>query len=159
MDNRQHYLPWVALWGGVFGFLNGMPVLCGCCMLWLPLAGLLSVMNVSNKAGSTVSFAEGAVIGLIAGAIAGVLSGLLCGAVSATMGTAIVEWARGVPTLSPQQIAQIEQGYGHPATSFFRMSCTFSIVGPALGAIGGLIGAAVFKKGPSSGPVPQPQAY
>lgn len=159
MDNQQHYLPWVAIWGVVFGFLNGMPVLCGCCLLWFPLAGLLAVMNVANKAANTISFAEGAVIGLIAGGIAGVLSGILSGAFAATMGTAIVDWARSVPTFTPQQVAQIEQGYGNPAVSFLGLGCTFAVVGPALGAIGGLIGSAVFKKGPSSGPVPQPQAY
>ena len=79
MDNKEHYLPWVAIWGLVFGVISGIPLLNCCCFLWFPIGALLTVMNVANKAGRTVEFAEGAILGLIVGGIAGVSSGMIGG--------------------------------------------------------------------------------
>lgn len=159
MDNKQHYLPWIAIWGAVFGVISGIPLINCCCFLWFPLAGLLSVMNISAKANASVSFAEGAVVGLLSGLIAGVLSGVFSGALSAAAGPALLDFYRGVPNLPPETLAQLEAAYSNPGASFFQSCCMFTVVGPAFGAIGGLIGAPIFKKGPGGGGMPQPQAY
>jgi hypothetical protein len=164
MDNKQHYLPWVAIWGAVFGVASGIPMLnCCCCFLWFPLAGLLSVMNVSNKANVTIPLAEGAVLGLIAGAIAGVMSGVMSGAFqalsSSNMG-AVADMYRNIPNMPPEVVALLEAQATNPAAGFFQSCCLHSVIGPACGALGGLIGSAVFKKGPGTGgALPQPQAY
>jgi hypothetical protein len=159
MDNKQHYLPWVAIWGAVFGVISGIPLVNCCCFLWFPVAGLLAVMNIANKANVTVPFAEGAVVGLLTGLIAGVISGMFSGALGAAGGSALVDFYRGLPNITPEVMAQIEAQYSNPAATFFQSCCMFTVVGPAFGAIGGLIGSAIFKKGPSGGGVPQPQAF
>ncbi len=162
MDNKEHYLPWVAIWGLVFGVISGIPLLNCCCFLWFPIGALLTVMNVANKAGRTVEFAEGAILGLIVGGIAGVSSGMIGGTISALSGTASLEMVRSLPNLPPDQREMMEAMYGNPATSFAMSCCMHSVIGPALGAIGGLIGSAVFKKdgsGSGGGAMPQPRAY
>jgi hypothetical protein len=158
MDNKQHYFPWVAIWGAVFAVVCAIPLLNCCCFLWFPVAGLLSVMNVSNKANATVPFAEGALVGLITGAVAGVGSGVLAGVLNVAMGTALLDFYRTLPTIPPETLAQLEAAYANPAASFAQSCCMFTVVGPAFGAIGGLIGSAVFKKD-GGGAMPQPRAY
>jgi hypothetical protein len=158
MDNKQHYLPWIAIWGAVFGVISGIPLINCCCFLWFPLAGLLSVMSIANKANASLSFAEGAVVGLLSGAIAGVLSGVFAGAINAAAGSAVLDFYRNLPNIPPDLMRQMEAQYSNPAASFFQSCCLFTVVGPAFGAIGGLIGSPIFKKGPGGG-MPQPQAY
>ena len=158
MDNKQHYLPWIAIWGAVFAVVCSIPLLNCCCFLWFPVAGLLSVMNVSNKANATVQFAEGALVGLITGAVAGIGSGVLAGALNAAMGTALVDFYRTLPNIPPETMAQLEAAYANPGASFAQSCCLFSVVGPAFGAVGGLIGSAIFKKD-GGGAMPQPRAY
>lgn len=159
MDNKQHYLPWVAIWGAVFGVISGIPLVNCCCFLWFPVAGLLAVMNIANKANVTIPFAEGAVVGLLTGLIAGVISGVFGGAISAASGSAMLDFYRTLPNIPPEALAQMESQFSNPMAAFFQSCCLYTVVGPAFGAIGGLIGSAIFKKGPSGGGVPQPQAF
>jgi len=159
MDNKQHYLPWLAVWGGVFGVISGIPLVNCCCFMWFPLAGLLAVMNISTKANATIPFAEGAVVGLLTGGMAGVIAGVFGGAISAASGSAMLEFYRGIPNMDPAAMAQLEAQLSNPVAAFFQSCCLFTVVGPAFGAIGGLIGSAIFKKGSSGGGVPQPQAF
>jgi hypothetical protein len=160
MVNKQHYLPAVAIWGVVFGIVCGIPALNCCCFLWFPLAGLLTVMNVSSKANATVGFAEGAVLGLITGGIAGVIAGILGGGVNALMGSAMLDFYRSMPSIPPETLAQFEAMYANPAGSFFQSCCLFTIIGPMFGAVGGLIGSPIFKKdGGGGGAMPQPRAF
>lgn len=160
MDNKQHYLPAVIIWGVVIGIVDAIPLLNCCCFLWFPLAGLLSVMNVSSKANATIGFAEGAVLGLISGAIAGVLSGVLAGGFNVLLGSALIDFYRSIPSIPPEQLAQMEAMYANPAGAFFQSCCLFTMVGPAFGAVGGLIGSPIFKKdGGAGGAMPQPRAY
>lgn len=147
MTNKQHYLPWIAVWGALFGFIDGIPLLGCCCFLWFGLAGLLSVKSVSDKANVTVQIGEGVIIGLLTGIIGGVIAGVIAGGTTAAAGPAIINMYRGLG-IPPEQLAQLEASLGNPVASFFQSCCFNVVLGPVMGCLGGLIGTQVFKKGP-----------
>lgn len=153
MDNKQHYLPRGRHLGRRVRRHLGDSTRPLLLLSVVPVAGLLAVMNIANKANVTIPFAEGAVVGLLTGLIRGVISGAL----GAAAGPAMLEFYRTIPSVEPQGLAQMEAMYGNPVAAFLQSCCLFTVVGPAFDAIGGLIGSAIFKKGP--GGVPQPQAY
>lgn len=136
--------------GVLAGVLSSVPIislvnclLCG----WIWGAGILAVYLYRRNAGmAPVTTSTGLIIGLIVGIISAILSSLLGLAFGATTAAA----------LSPDQIAQLEEAMGESArvltdpaamgaASFFINL----IVQPIFGAIGGLIGSAIFKNRPT----------
>lgn len=145
MPNKQHYLPWILVWGALFGFVDGIPLLGCCCFLWFGLAGLLSVMSVSNKANATIEIGEGVVIGLLTGVVAGFIAGIIGGGLTAAIGSSVLNMYRGMG-MPPNVMAQLESQLGNPIAAFAQSFCMNVVLGPVLGCLGGLIGTQVFKK-------------
>jgi hypothetical protein len=145
MTNKQHYLPWIAVWGALFGFIDGIPLLGCCCFLWFGLAGLLSVKSVTDKAGQTLQIGEGVIIGLLTGIVAGLIAGFIAGGTTAALGASILNFYRSIGA-PPNLIQQLEASLGNPLASFAQQFCMNVVLGPVLGCLGGLIGTQVFKK-------------
>ena len=115
-------------------------LLCG----WIWGAGILAVYLYRRNAGmAPVSTSTGLIIGLLVGIISAILSSLFAMALGG---------ASAAAALTPEQMAQLEEQLGESArvltdpaamgaASFFINL----VVQPIFGAIGGLIGSAIFK--------------
>lgn len=165
MPNTQHYIPGVLIWGGVFGLICGIPCVNFCCCMWTLGAGLLAVMSVNNKATSPIGAGEGAVIGLISGGIAGLIGGFASGIFQAVSGPALVAYMESMPpgSLPPGVLEQYRAALSasSPILQGLQTLCIFIVAAPAFGAIGGLIGSAVFKPkvGGMNAGGPPPQVF
>jgi hypothetical protein len=135
-----------AIAGAVSALLSAIPIInfvnCLLCA-WLWLGGIFAVWLYRKNAGgpTLVDTGRGAVIGLVAG---------LFGAVVASILTAIV--GAGAPALPAETMAQLEDQLGEAAEVITNPGASLAvgilfnlILYPLFGAIGGLIGAAVFK--------------
>lgn len=153
MDNKQHYVPWIPVAGFVAGLLSGFPLVwcCTCCTgpaLFSALAALFAVKMIVDKAGTTLSASEGAIVGLFVGLAAGILGGLMGG---------VWQFMSGGNNVSAEQLRQLPES----TRQFVRnqspalggvVSALYVFLSDVVGAaIGGLIGVAVFKKDPPMG--------
>lgn len=149
MTNKQHYIPWVLIFGAGSGVLSIIPIInwlnclfCG----WMLLGAMFAVKVISDKANATIEPGEGAIIGLFTGLVTGVIYGgvssLLVGAQAGQMEQIMRQFGGGGLSMGVGGIVMMTL-------------CIGVIVFPIFGALGGLIGSAVFKKNtPYGGPPP-----
>ena len=149
MTNKQYYIPWVLVFGAGTGVLSIIPIInwlnclfCG----WMLLGAMFTVKVIGDKANASIEVGEGAIIGLLTGLVTGVIYG----GFSAMM----VGFQAG-------QVQQLLSQFGGGSMSMgigglvITSLCIGILVFPIFGALGGLIGAAVFKKNtPYGGPPP-----
>lgn len=135
--------------GGVTAVLSSIPfvsavncLLCG----WFWIGGIFGVWLYRNFTKVTLTTGRAAVMGLVAGLIAAVLTTLL-GFI----------FRGGTIPITPEQMAQLEEVMGESAqifadpTSMLLIGAVFSLIlYPIFTAIGGMIGAAIFKPKPDT---------
>lgn len=140
--------------GAVAGVLSIIPILGTCCFLWAIAGGALAVYMYLNKSSMPFQAADGAKLGALAGAIgAGIY--LIIGLPMMLLGGAM------------QISQQLEQAGGGGMAAFgagLGIFMVFIVAGVIVGfgALGGLIGAAIFGKnrpGGSTMPPPPPTNY
>jgi len=146
--NTRHLIISAAFAGVLSALLSSIPIisfvnclLCG----WLWLGGIFAVwLYRRNTGASLVSLGQGAVIGLLAGLVAAVIVGLVNAFISA-----------GGSPIPPETAALLEEQLGEAAEILAnpQTMATFGIIinlvlYPLFGALGGLIGAALFKPKP-----------
>jgi hypothetical protein len=157
-----------ALLGGVaIGVLSALPVVnIGnfCCCAWVLLGGVLAAYLMQQNHPAPVAAGDGALVGLMAGAIGAVVGSLLAIPISMAMGPfqmqileRVMETSRDMP---PEVRSIFEQlrgsmlggavvGIGLIITLLVT-ACVYSV----FGLLGGVIGAAMFKKNVPPPPPP-----
>jgi hypothetical protein len=150
-----------ALWGGLFiGVLSSLPIVGNfnvCCCLWVLCGGVLTAYLLQERSPVAIAVSDGAVAGLIAGAIGGVIAGILTPVFMLLQGgdpTLIFdELARGSGEIPPEAAEFFGRLRNVPPALWFILPFVFFIVVfPIFGMLGGLIGAAIFKKTPPPPP-------
>ena len=142
-----------ALWGGLFiGVLSALPLVqmgnC-CCCLWVLVGGALAVYLRQQNHPYQIDAAEGAIVGLMAGAICGVIYSLLSIPFQMLVGPLQQQWMERMMNSNPEITPEMRDMFERmAANSGLRViSLTISVIIYAVfGLLGGLIGAAVFKK-------------
>ncbi|HJK91230.1 MAG TPA: hypothetical protein RMH26_10915 [Polyangiaceae bacterium LLY-WYZ-15_(1-7)] len=140
MKNKDAYMPGLLIGGLVAGVVGLGSDFCCCLIGWFTTAGaaILTVKLVDDKASSPIEMGEATLLGVFTGLIAGALSGVI--------------WGVALIALDQQNAAAMEQlGFGGAQRSsevaqFFVAFCSSILFHPMFGALGGLIGGAIFKK-------------
>jgi hypothetical protein len=144
-----------AIIGGVVaGVLSVIPIISNCCFLWALAGGVLAVfMYLRNTPATPMEVGDGAKLGLMAGGIGAGIYLIISLPIMLIWGGAMIS----------QQVAERGGSSGALGTGLLAGLGAFVVVVAALviagcGALGGLIGAAIFgKKGAGgAGPMPPP---
>ena len=142
-----------ALLGGLFiGVLSALPIISCCCCLWMVGGGFLAAYLQSQNQPTSLTMAQGARIGLFAGVIGSVVMLLVSTALS-PVNARFLELASNAADMPPEVREMIETMKGGgmggdplavagKVVSFVLTLCVVSI----LSTVGGMVGAAYFKK-------------
>jgi hypothetical protein len=146
-----------AFWGGAFaGVLSALPVLSyanACCCLWVVAGGLLAAWLMQQNHPLPVSVGDGALVGLLAGVVAAVVATALQALVAPLhrqVDLALFERiAAALEDVPPFVSDLIEERRRRPAVSGLELALGFFVmlvVGPLFSVLGGLLGAALFRR-------------
>ena len=142
-----------ALLGGLFiGVLSALPFISCCCCLWMFGGGLLSAYLQSQNQPASLTLSQGARVGLFAGVI-GAFVMLLVSTALSPLNVRFLELVGNAADMPPEVREMIETMKGSgldgdafsiagKVVSFVLTLCVVSI----LSTIGGMVGAAYFKK-------------
>jgi len=152
--------------GAVFGFLSGTPFVgalnCICCSLCVG-AGVLASFLVVRASELPVTYGRAALSGLLSGLFAAafsVLSSVLFMVVrGVTFQNQIDEAVEKASQISPsaQQASEVLVGLGAPVIILLMLLFEVCFYAP-FGALGGVIGRAIFEKRSAAPPSPQTPA-
>jgi hypothetical protein len=145
-----------ALLGGVFiGVLSALPVVnfANCCCLWVLGGGVLAAYLMQQNHPAAITIADGALVGMLAGVIGGVIWTFL--SIPFEMMTQqafrpflerMIESSRDMPPEARDWLERLS-GPGGLAWPLRIISMFFTIVVSLVFAmLGGILGAAIFKK-------------
>jgi hypothetical protein len=142
-----------ALWGGVFiGVLSALPLVNAgncCCCLWVLIGGALAAYLRQQNNPYQIDAAEGAIVGLMAGAIGGVVYTLLSIPFQMLAGPFQQQWMERMMSDNPDITPEMRDMFTRLTTSsgLKVIGMLISVViYSVFGTLGGLIGAAMFKK-------------
>ena len=135
--------------GVIAGVLNSIPLICCGICFWLLLAGFIAVplYQAFDKPARTLTASQGLLLGLFAGIVAAIVAslfGLLRGSVSIDEALAVARSYEQFDALIPY-MEQASRLGGGSLISLWSMLCNL-VIYSIVGLLGGLIGAAVFKK-------------
>ena len=142
-----------ALLGGLFiGVLSALPfinIANACCCLWVVVGGALAAYLMQQNYPYAITVADGALVGLLAGLFGGALGALLSIPIDMVMGPLMRQWMESfmqsrsdVPEEMREMLQNIETG---PIGYAFKFVVSI-FTGTIFGLLGGIIGAAMFKK-------------
>ena len=137
--------------GVIAGVLNSIPLICCGICFWLLLAGFIAVplYQAFDKPARTLTASQGLILGLLAGVAAAIVAsifGLLRGSVSIDEAlTAVRAYDQLEPLVPYLEQASRLGGDGGGLVQLWSTLCNL-VVYSIIGLLGGLIGAAVFKK-------------
>jgi hypothetical protein len=149
-----------ALIGGVvMGVLSALPIVSvgnACCCLWVVSGGVIAAYLFQQNRTTAITPADGALVGLLAGLIGAVVQVLVNIPIEflvSPMQQVIVQRILDMGTLPPEARTMIERfgRSGDRGIAFFIISSVFGLmfwvfVGGLFSTLGGLLGAAIFKK-------------
>lgn len=157
-----------ALIGGlVMGVLSSLPLInLGnlCCCLWVVAGGVVAAYLLQQNQSQPLTPGDGALVGLFAGLIGagvGFVISIPIGLLMEPMQRAMVQRTLEMSGNMPPAVREILENYGQPRTALgflgalvFRVIGFFFllVVGAVFSTLGGLLGAAVFKKSPPPAP-------
>jgi Family of unknown function (DUF5518) len=157
--------------GAVMGVLSALPFInVGnvCCCLWVVSGGLVAAYMLQQNQTTPITPGDGALVGLLAGIVGAFVTFVLSipiGLLMEPMQRAMVQRTLEMAGSMPPEIRQILENYGTPRSGIgilgrmiFRVIGLFFMlaIGSIFSTLGGLLGAALFKKG--APPAPQPQS-
>lgn len=159
-----------ALLGGVaIGVLTALPfvnIVNLCCCAWVIVGGALAAHLMQQNHPAPISAGDGAIVGLMAGAIGAVVGTLLSIPVAMALGPMqaqflerIFEGMRDLPPEARDALEQMRGGMmgGAVAGAAMLVGMVFSVcIYSVFGLLGGLLGAAMFKKNAPPPPPPAP---
>lgn len=147
-----------AIVGGlVVGVLSALPLVSAgniCCCLWVVLGGVTAAYLLQQNQPGPITAGDGALAGLIAGAIGAGIYLVLSIPVTlfvAPFERALFERMSQGGDSMPPELRGIMDG---PAGAAIRLMLGFVFMlfaGPVFATLGGLLGAALFRKAPSAG--------
>src|SRR5512140_1955749 len=146
-----------ALLGGVFmGVLSALPLVSyanACCCLWVLAGGLLSAWLLQQNYPYAITTGEGALVGLLAGFFGAIVTTIIQAAlapVQRDLDLLILGRLAGIAGDIPPVVQDaIEQRRSGPALSIVSIIgglIFMLLVGPVFSMLGGLLGAALFKR-------------
>jgi hypothetical protein len=142
-----------ALWGGVFiGVLSALPIVNAgncCCCLWVLVGGALAAYLRQQNNPYQIDAAEGAIVGLMAGVIGGVVYSVLSIPFQMLAGPFQQQWMDRMMSDNPDITPEMREFFVRMTTSsgLRVIGMLISVViYSVFGTLGGLIGAAMFKK-------------
>jgi hypothetical protein len=157
-----------ALYGGLLlGVLSALPLInLGnvCCCLWVVCGGVVAAYVLQANQPTPITPGDGAVVGLMAGAIGSVVQllvsipvGLLVGPVQRRMVERFLQNASDMPENMRPMVDALRHG-GLSVVGAILGFFVFLCIAVVFSTIGGLIGAAIFKKTPPTLPPDLPPA-
>jgi hypothetical protein len=151
-----------ALVGGlVTGVLSALPILSAgniCCCLWIVTGGLVAAYVLQQEQSASITPADGMLVGLLAGLIGAVIQVALSIPINLIVGPmelAIVQRAMDMAGSMPPEVREAFDRFGRDGGAngaiFFiagrMVALAVSLfLGAVFSTLGGLIGAAIFKK-------------
>ena len=159
-----------ALIGGlVMGVLSALPLVSAgniCCCLWVITGGLVAAYVLQQNQATPIAPADGALVGLLAGLAGAVVQmvvsipiGLMVGPMERAMVQRILDMSGAMP---PELRDTVERyGRNSQAGGLFLLGRIFALViwlfvGAIFSTLGGLLGAAIFKKSAPPGTIDVP---
>jgi hypothetical protein len=150
-----------AFWGGLFiGVLSALPLIGAancCCCLWVVTGGALATYLRQQNTPVQVTAAEGALVGLMAGAIGGVIWTILAIPLQMMTSGFQQQWMDQIlnsnPDMPPEVRDMMERVGSGGVLGAVALMVNF-IASVVFGMLGGLLGVAIFKKGPLPPPPP-----
>lgn len=143
------------------GVLSALPLvntLNVCCCLWVVTGGVIAAYFLQQNQSSPVSAGDGAIVGFLAGLVGSLVMFLLSipiGMLIAPFERQMVERALSMSTNLPPELRGVLESYGEPRTdlgfigqAILRIIAAFIflIIGSIFSTIGGLLGAAIFRR-------------
>jgi hypothetical protein len=131
--------------GGIVGLLSVTPLV-GCLVcLWLILGGLISVpiYQAFDRSTTRLQPSQGILLGVISGLVAAVIASIIGAFINAATYTQMINYLQSQEYFRDffGQVPLISSG----GFTFLGLICNL-IVYPIFGLLGGLLGAALFKK-------------
>jgi hypothetical protein len=149
-----------ALIGGVvMGVLSALPIVSvgNCCCLWVVSGGLVATYVMQQNQPAPITPGEGALVGLLAGMIGAVVMtalsipiGLLVGPMERRLVERVLEMTGNMPPEIRDALERYSRE-GGAAVSVLASIVSFMFwlcVGAIFSTLGGLLGAALFRKAP-----------
>jgi hypothetical protein len=153
-----------ALLGGLFiGVLSSLPIVSmgnACCCLWVVSGGVLAAWMMQQNTPRPVTSGEGAIVGLMAGCLGAVLMLMGMGVMLALARAPIdfnqiLHEAAQSPEMTPEGREALENL--NPAVLIAVIGMGLFLIYAVMATLGGLLGAAIFKKKqPPAPPMPPP---
>jgi len=153
-----------ALLGGVvLGVLSALPIISAgniCCCLWILSGGALAAYLLQSNQETPINTGDGAAVGLLAGAIGAVVYFLLSIPISLVMGPFQARLAERVIQNAgemPENLRPLIEAMRHGGFSILGAILGFVfmlILSVTFSTLGGILGAALFKKKLPPGDVP-----
>jgi hypothetical protein len=151
-----------AIGGVVTGVLSALPLISAanvCCCLWVVSGGVVAAYLLQQNDPAPIRTADGALVGLLAGVIGAFVYLVLSipiGLVVAPMERAVLQRLAETAGNMPPEFRDYVGGYvgGMIGVAIGFMFMLF--VGSVFSALGGLLGAAVFRKPPRSDTIDVP---
>jgi hypothetical protein len=142
-----------ALWGGVFiGVLSALPLVnlgnC-CCCLWVLAGGALAAYLRQQGMPYQIAAAEGALVGLMAGVVGAIVSSIISIPLQMAIGPFQRDLIEGLMARNPDMPPELREAFGRATArsgAWILGLLVTLIVYPIFALLGGLLGAAMFKK-------------
>jgi hypothetical protein len=140
-----------ALLGGVFiGVLAALPLVNCCCCVWMIAGGALAAYLRQQSLPYQLAAAEGALVGLIAGLVGAVISSVLSIPIQMATGPILQGWMERMVAGNPDMPPELRDAFGRAnvaGAGRWIIGFVFNlIIYPIFALLGGLLGAALFKK-------------
>ena len=156
---NQSFIQPAVIGGVAMGVLSALPLIGAvgnaCCCIWVVVGGLLAAYLLQANRSTPISPSDGLLVGLFAGLIGAAVHTAISIPLDLMLGPAERAMAERFIEMAPPDVREMFERYGGRDREF---SATFFIVGHIVGfmfwacvgaifgAIGGVLGAAIFKK-------------
>jgi hypothetical protein len=150
------------------GVLSALPLVNlvnTCCCLWVVAGGVIAAYLLQQNQPAPVSAGDGAIVGFLAGLVGSLVMFLLSipiGMLIAPFEREMVERALSMSANLPPELRRVLESYGEPRTdlgfigqAILRIVAAFIflVISSVFSTLGGLLGAAIFRKSAIPAPV------
>ena len=156
-----------ALIGGlVLGVMSALPLIGpignACCCLWVVAGGVVGAYLLQANRSTAITPADGLLVGLLAGVIGAAVHTAISIPLDLLLGPAERAMAQRFLEMAPPEVRDAFERYGGGdrefSGAFFVVGhivglMFWACVGAIFGSIGGVLGAAIFKKRPPPGTI------